>query len=88
VNGIRIANHVVEEAMPKDTSEYSPSKAPETQQHAEERDEFADPRLIPGGAEPRTHSAQGMAGLDRDALPSEAQNRAEAPQVGKEKRDR
>jgi len=70
--------------MPKDTSEYSPSKAPETQQHAEERDEFADPRLIPGGAEPRTHTAQGMAGLDHDALPGEAQNRAQTARSGKE----
>jgi hypothetical protein len=60
--------------MAKDTGEYSSSKAPETQQQAEEHGEFADPRLIPGGAEPRTHTAQGMAGLERDAVPNEAES--------------
>jgi hypothetical protein len=58
--------------MAKDTAEYSSSKAPETKEHAEERDDVVDPRLIPGGAEPRTHTAQGMAGLDRDTVPNEA----------------
>jgi hypothetical protein len=60
--------------MAKDTGEYAPSKAPETREHAEERDEFVDPRLIPGGAEPRTHTAQGMAGLEREAVPNEARD--------------
>jgi hypothetical protein len=55
-----------------DTSEYSSSKAPETREHAEERDAHVDTRLIPGGAEPRTHTDQGMAGLDRDAVPNRA----------------
>ena len=57
--------------MPDDTSEYSSTKAPETRKEAEEReDDFSDPRLIPGGAEPRTHTLQGMAGLDRDTVPN------------------
>ena len=58
--------------MPDDTSEYSSTKAPDTRDAAEERDEFSDSRLIPGGAEPRTHTQQGMAGLDRDTVPNEA----------------
>ena len=58
--------------MPDDTSEYSSTKAPDTREAAEERDDFADMRLIPGGAEPRTHTQQGMAGLDRDTVPNEA----------------
>lgn len=58
--------------MPDDTSEYASTKAPDTREAAEERDDFADMRLIPGGAEPRTHTQQGMAGLDRDTVPSEA----------------
>ena len=60
--------------MAKDTGEYSPSKAPETREHAQEQDDVVDSRLIPGGAEPRTHSAQGMAGLDRDAVPNHAED--------------
>ncbi|HJR61302.1 MAG TPA: hypothetical protein VJ813_17960 [Vicinamibacterales bacterium] len=55
--------------MDKDSSEYSASKAPETRTPAEERDETVDSRLTPGGAEPHTHSAQGMAGLERDDVP-------------------
>jgi hypothetical protein len=55
-----------------DTSEYSSSKAPETREYAEERDPYVDSRLIPGGAEPRTHTDQGIAGLDRDDVPSQA----------------
>jgi hypothetical protein len=58
--------------MKKDTSEYSASKAPETREHAEERDQAVDSRLLPGGAEPRTHTDQGMAGLDRDTVPNRA----------------
>ena len=60
--------------MAKDTAEYSASKAPETKEHAEEKDGVVDTRLIPGGAEPRTHTAQGMAGLDRDAVPNHAED--------------
>ena len=56
--------------MKKDTGEYSPTKAPETRKHAEEGHDFADPRLIPGGAEPRTPTAQGIAALDHDAVPN------------------
>ena len=53
----------------KDTSEYSSSKAPETRREAEEPEAFSDTRLIPGGAEPRTHTPQGMEGLDRADVP-------------------
>jgi hypothetical protein len=60
--------------MAKDTAEYSSSKSPDTQKHAEERDDVVDTRLIPGGAEPRTPSAQGMAGLDRATVPNHAQD--------------
>ena len=58
--------------MKEDTSEYSSTKAPETREHAEERDHEVDPRLLPGGAEPRTHTPQGIAGLDRDTVPNRA----------------
>lgn len=58
--------------MDKDTSEYSGSKAPETRAEAEERVSQPDPRLLPGGAEPKTHTDQGMAGLDRDTVPNQA----------------
>jgi hypothetical protein len=53
----------------KDTSEYSSSKAPETRREAEEKDGISDTRLIPGGAEPKTHTPQGMEGLDRADVP-------------------
>lgn len=57
--------------MDRDTSEYSSTKAPETRPAAEQRDDTgADPRLIPGGAEPKTHGDPGMTGLDEDAVPS------------------
>ena len=52
-----------------DTSEYSSSKAPETRREAEEPESFSDTRLIPGGAQPRTDTQQGMAGLDREQTP-------------------
>lgn len=58
--------------MARDTSDYSPTKAPETAEHAEERDPKVDSRLIPGGAEPRSDTQQGMAGLDRDDVPGGA----------------
>ena len=52
-----------------DTSEYSPTKAPETRAEAEEPEAFSDTRLIPGGAQPRTDLPQGMDGLNRDDVP-------------------
>jgi hypothetical protein len=55
--------------MASDKSEYSSTKSPETAEHAEERDPVVDPRLIPGGAEPRSDTPQGMEGLDRTQLP-------------------
>jgi hypothetical protein len=58
--------------MAPDTSDYSPTKAPDTAEHAEERDPVVDPRLIPGGAEPRTDTPQGMEALDRQQLPGGA----------------
>jgi hypothetical protein len=58
--------------MAPDTSDYSSTKAPDTAEHAEERDSVIDFRLIPGGAEPRTDTPQGMEGLDRQQLPGAA----------------
>jgi hypothetical protein len=53
-----------------DTTEYSPSRAPETREHAEERDaEVKDPRLIPGGIG-GARTGTGMETLDRDVVPS------------------
>lgn len=60
--------------MDKDTSEYSSTQAPETRREAEETVSQPDSRLIPGGAEPRSNTQQGMAGLDRDAVPNEARD--------------
>lgn len=51
--------------MDDDTSEYSSTKSPDTAEHAEERDQVVDSRLIPGGAEPRSDTQQGIAGLER-----------------------
>jgi hypothetical protein len=72
LSGTEVAVDLAEVDMDRDSSEYSPSKAPETREHAEEQDPVVDSRLIPGGAEPRTHTQQGMAGLDPDALPGAA----------------
>ena len=56
---------------PSDATDYSSTKAPETQPAAENRaDDPADPRLHPGGA----HGAPGdpgMSSLDEDAVPSD-----------------
>lgn len=60
--------------MENDTGEYSPTKSPETRKDAEQGSDVVDPRLIPGGAEPRTPSDQGMAGLDPDAVPNRAED--------------
>ena len=56
-----------------DTSEYSASKAPETRQHAEEREprEFTDWRLIPGGKH-GSPEPSGMNALHRRDVPSAA----------------
>jgi len=72
--------------MDRDTSEYSSTKAPETAEYAEERDPVVDPRLIPGGAEPRSDTQQGMAGLDRAEAPNGATEAAptRAPGTGRE----
>jgi hypothetical protein len=40
----------------------------ESREKADESDDKVDSRLIPGGAEPRTPTQQGMAGLDHDAF--------------------
>ncbi|HEX6975338.1 MAG TPA: hypothetical protein VF147_13125 [Vicinamibacterales bacterium] len=59
-------------ANTKDTSEYSSTKAPETQKHAQEKKgNFTDMRLIPGGAR-GSDQPQGMDALDRDLVPSGA----------------
>jgi hypothetical protein len=52
-----------------DTAEYSSSKAPDTQEHAEERTMDRDARLQPGGAH-GTPDPTGMSALDRDQVPS------------------
>ena len=54
-----------------DTTDYAPSKAPETRREAEERESTPDARLIPGG----THASPsdvGMSGMDRKDVPSGA----------------
>jgi hypothetical protein len=56
----------------KDTSEYSSTKAPATQEHAtEQKGNFDDMRLIPGGALGSAHP-QGMDALDRSTVPNGA----------------
>jgi hypothetical protein len=54
---------------PSDPADYSSTKAPETQEQAEERDSHTDTRLHPGGAHPAHHDP-GMSSLDPDAHPS------------------
>ena len=54
-----------------DTSEYAPSKAPDTREHAEEAATERDNRLMPGGAH-GTDADPGMSSLDRDEVPSGA----------------
>ena len=54
-----------------DTSEYAPSKAPETSEHAEEAATQPDDRLKPGGAR-GADADPGMSSLDRDKVPSGA----------------
>lgn len=55
---------------PSDATDYSSSKAPDTQPAAEERDaEPSDPRLHPGGAH-GSPTDPGMSSLDRDIPPS------------------
>jgi hypothetical protein len=66
--GTEVAGVGPEVDMDRDSSEYSSSKAPETREQAEQQDDAVDSRLLPGGAEPRTPSQQGMAGLDHDAI--------------------
>jgi hypothetical protein len=57
---------------PSDATDYSSTKAPDTQRHAEEQDAPpSDMRLIPGGAH-GTHTPQGMAGLEREELATRA----------------
>ena len=51
---------------PSDATDYSSTKAPETQQEAEERHPHpSDPRLQPGGMA-GTSADPGMSSLDRD----------------------
>ena len=59
---------------PSDATDYSSTKAPETQQDAEEeRAQPADHRLIPGGAHGATWDP-GMSSLDRDVTIGEARS--------------
>jgi hypothetical protein len=56
---------------PSDATDYSSTKAPETQAAAEGRAESpADPRLHPGGPH-GAHSDPGMSSLDDGAMPSD-----------------
>lgn len=56
-----------------DTTEYAPSKAPETRAHAEDRSPEAvcDPKLLPGSKH-GSPADVGMSGLDRSTVPNEA----------------
>ena len=56
-----------------DTTEYSPSKAPETKAQAEERspDDVKDMRLFPGGVAGAS-APSGMSALDHADVPSGA----------------
>jgi hypothetical protein len=54
---------------PSDATDYGPTKAPDTQQEAEERHPHpSDTRLHPGGTA-GVASDPGMSGLDRDVPP-------------------
>ena len=56
---------------PSDATDYSSTKAPETQAAVEgEADNPSDPRLHPGGAH-GAHADPGMSSLDEDAVPSD-----------------
>ena len=50
-----------------DTGAYAPTKAPETKEHAEEKQSQPDTRLIPGGAH-GSAKPTGMEGLERGDL--------------------
>jgi hypothetical protein len=56
-----------------DTTEYAPSKAPDTRAHAEDRsaDAVVDERLLPGSAM-GSPADVGMSGLDRASVPNGA----------------
>ena len=54
-----------------DSSEYAPSKAPETRDEAEEKESVVDSRLIPGGGRGATANV-GMSEMDRADVPTEA----------------
>lgn len=63
-----------------DTGEYAPTKAPETREHAEEKETQPDSRLIPGGAH-GSPVATGMDALYRDQVPNRA-TRSEQLRMG------
>jgi hypothetical protein len=59
---------------PSDATDYSSTKAPETQKEAEERHPHpSDNRLNPGGAH-GTAADPGMSSLDRDTHPTGGKN--------------
>jgi hypothetical protein len=59
---------------PSDPTDYSSTKAPETRNEAEERDEHpSDPRLHPGGVH-GTKVDPGMSSLDRDEHVTDGQS--------------
>ena len=56
---------------PSDATDYSSTKAPETQAHAEGKDPHpSDPRLMPGGAH-GTAVDPGMSSMHEDTVPSD-----------------
>jgi hypothetical protein len=72
---------------PSDATDYSSSKAPETQKEAEERHPHpSDPRLVPGGAH-GSAADPGMSSLDRDIPPSGAASPAQQD-IGSTRNDR
>lgn len=59
------------------STEYSASKAPETQAEAEEQSPYSDMRLIPGGRR-GARVPVGMHALDRERVPSGARELGQA----------
>lgn len=61
-----------------DTAEHSVTNAPETRNAAEERGQFSDERLRPGGSH-GAGSDVGMSGIDRESTPTKGPTEQEDP---------
>jgi hypothetical protein len=71
-----MAKEIDQPRGPSDATDYSSTKAPETQAAAEgEADSPPDPRLHPGGAH-GAHVDPGMSSLHEEDLPSDPHGRA------------